>query len=611
MKSQRKKRILIAIGVLLALLIAAVLGAHLMLKKGTAPAPVDTKGAVLSVTQDGDTIVFQPDNSYTLQGVVNIEGYDFAYTTKGTYDVRDGSLILNEAAPTVSVSSTFGDFDMEGDIQTSIKKGALNILLKATNEEQNTFELADLSLGKEQADKLGVKGVTAASKSDSGSTKDKDKTEKAAKKAKKAGLSTGNALLVTESSGAKLAFYPDGTCRLVGDFIQSGEGLTVDINYSIDSSYSVKDGVLSMPSKTTAILNADLFAQYGKVDVESPGTTKVSVSDGRQVIEFSFTADGQMKKVATFRLGKEDAEKLGIKGITGNTVSEKAAAAASTGTSSKGSSKGPAQAAIAKGAKPVSFSNGAYTITFYSNGQYKESGTLTLAGNKVTATVSDTYTLSSDGLPTLRTANQATASVPSYNISFGVKNKSTATKDGSGCTVKFTLDADGTIYNAGSVNLSAGDLKKIRDNYTGNTAASGKDAGKADKTSDSQGSEASTPDDTVIKLKSLNGIELRLNTEDHTYELRGSSKLLGKKVMSYRNMKKGSWSVRNGKLVLKPTELKVVSKEPLTEPLDGVYKATFQVAPGLCGTYVITLHVGDPAPTFLLSSAQAKQLGLK
>lgn len=132
MKTKRKGIILIA--TVICILLLTAIGIFALLGGGGELEPLDTSGSVASTTQNGDTIVFNPDGTYVIQGDVEIQGAVFAYEVKGTYAVNDGKLVLNEQNPTVYVDSKFGAFDLPGDIWAEIVDGALVVHLEASNE---------------------------------------------------------------------------------------------------------------------------------------------------------------------------------------------------------------------------------------------------------------------------------------------------------------------------------------------------------------------------------------------------------------------------------------------------------------------------------------------
>ena len=170
MKTMKKRKIWIG-ALIVVLLIGAIFAVRAI--TGSRLSPLDTDGALVSLTQNGDTIVFYPDGTYVIQGDVEIENVVFSYETGGTYTVKDGKMILNESAPQVSVKSKFGSFDLPGDIRAEIVDGALNIHLEASNEV-DTYVLADFELGKDEAKKLDLKGITAESWADDGTKKHED-----------------------------------------------------------------------------------------------------------------------------------------------------------------------------------------------------------------------------------------------------------------------------------------------------------------------------------------------------------------------------------------------------------------------------------------------------
>lgn len=87
MKTMKKRKIWIG-ALIVVLLIGAIFAVRAI--TGSRLSPLDTDGALVSLTQNGDTIVFYPDGTYVIQGDVEIENVVFSYETGGTYTVKDG-----------------------------------------------------------------------------------------------------------------------------------------------------------------------------------------------------------------------------------------------------------------------------------------------------------------------------------------------------------------------------------------------------------------------------------------------------------------------------------------------------------------------------------------
>ena len=115
MNKKIRRGVLIALA---AVIIVALFAIFRTVSGHTRQIQLDTSGAMVSLTQNGDTIVFNPDGTYIIQGDVEIQGVTFTYETQGSYSVLDGKLVFNESAPLISVNSKFGSFELSGDIHT-------------------------------------------------------------------------------------------------------------------------------------------------------------------------------------------------------------------------------------------------------------------------------------------------------------------------------------------------------------------------------------------------------------------------------------------------------------------------------------------------------------
>jgi len=408
-----KKKGIIIISVIAVVLIAAIVGIIALLSGDPKLDPLDTSGAVATATQNGDTIVFNPDGTYNIQGDVEIENVLFEYRMQGTYSVTDGVLELNESAPTVSVHSKFGGFDLPGDIKAEIVDGALTIHLEASNET-STFELAHFILGKETADKLGVTGVTSDDVEDD-PTNPTDPSEPTTPTVTEPVLDADGALLTVESAGNKIAFFPDNTFKVVGSFTLSDEGLTVKYYFDLTDKYSVTDGTLSLPKDAVTLLNSDLFASYGYVDVETPSRCTAEIVDGLLELRFFVHIGDGEEEIAVFKIGKEDAEKIGVSGIDMD-AAEEPDVSAPTGISAT--------------------SNG-ITLSFYPS-----NNTFDLVGeSKMGDTVLATYSLSAPGTYTIENNVLKLSNVTLVVVS----DYAPGTFDITGDQIAVVVNEDGTL----------------------------------------------------------------------------------------------------------------------------------------------------------------------
>lgn len=575
---------------------------------------MNADGAVISLTQNGDTIVFNADGTYAIQGDIEIKGITFTYDTAGTYSVTDGMLVFNEESPDVHVDSQFGNFDMSGHITAEIKDGALIVRLEASND-QDTYELAVFTLGKKEADALGVAGVTADSWSDDGSASQEDKS---ADSKSEATLDADGALLTVESGGNKIAFFPDGTFKVLAHLTQSVNGMSVTFDYQLEGTYQVQDGKLILPDSATGILNSDLFASYGYTDVPAPTRCSAQINDGLLELHFVIEASDGDVEIAVFKIGQSDAEKIGVTGVTGDTVIEAEPAVMPAGAASApaSSDNAPYQPVVASGARPLSFSNGGYTITFYSNGQYQESGTVFANGVPIDVRVTDTYSIDSGGRLSLNTGNQVACyfSYQGYSASFGALNNTSCSGSASGCTVSFRVNADGKFYDAGTVMLSAEDIRSIEANY----GLSGENAAPAPAPTPAPAPEpkpdpAPNPgeqDSRTVRLVSDSGLELIFHTDSKTFDVAGKTSAQGIDLLSYSLAEPGAYTTDGNELTIEPANLKIVALNDLAKKMEGTYPLSFTVTKGASDTLTIALSVGEPPISFELTGAQAEQMGI-
>ncbi len=154
-----KKSVKITLIIALILLILGV-GAWLLirhLRQVPELDPIQAAESAVTVTREDQIIVFQPDNTFELQGTTQISGFAFNFQGQGVYQVQDRQLSFPEEHPVISVSSALGSFDMEGVLTVSCQQGIWHIHLEASNET-DTFQLIELDLTAEEAAALGLDG---------------------------------------------------------------------------------------------------------------------------------------------------------------------------------------------------------------------------------------------------------------------------------------------------------------------------------------------------------------------------------------------------------------------------------------------------------------------
>ena len=154
-----KKSVKITLIIALVLLILGI-GAWVLIRhlnKAPELAPIQASDAAVTITRDDQTIVFQPDNHYELQGTTKISGFAFNFQGQGVYQIQDRQLSLPEEHPVISVASALGNFDMEGVLTASCQQGIWHIHPEASNKT-DTFQLIELDLTAEEAAALGLDG---------------------------------------------------------------------------------------------------------------------------------------------------------------------------------------------------------------------------------------------------------------------------------------------------------------------------------------------------------------------------------------------------------------------------------------------------------------------
>ncbi len=152
-----KKSVKIILIIVLILLIVGA-GAWILirhLKQAPKLSSIQASDAAVTIMRDSQTIVFQPENNYELQGTTQISGFAFNFEGQGMYQIQDRQLSFPDEHPVISVTSTLGSFDMEGTLTVSCKQGVWHIHLEASNETQ-TFQLIEIDLTTEEATALGL-----------------------------------------------------------------------------------------------------------------------------------------------------------------------------------------------------------------------------------------------------------------------------------------------------------------------------------------------------------------------------------------------------------------------------------------------------------------------
>jgi hypothetical protein len=152
-----KKSIKVILIIALVLLIVGV-GVWVLIRHlSQAPelTPIQKSDVAVTVERDNQTIVFQPENQYELQGKTTISGFAFNFQGQGVYQIQERQLSFPEEHPVISVASALGGFDMEGVLTASCQQGIWHIHLEASNET-DTFQLIELDLTAEEAAALGL-----------------------------------------------------------------------------------------------------------------------------------------------------------------------------------------------------------------------------------------------------------------------------------------------------------------------------------------------------------------------------------------------------------------------------------------------------------------------
>lgn len=165
----------------------------------------------------------------------------------------------------------------------------------------------------------------------------------------------------------------------------------------------------------------------------------------------------------TYTLTAQQAEQLGLKTEQGQSESP-APTSAPTPTpvptpDPLDTDNAPTQPSVPTDAKPISFSDDGYTITFYSNGQYTQSGSVYAGDASVFVDVTDTYSVDKSGVLSLDTGNEVScyASMNGFDISFGAPNDTSCSAKNGGYTISFQVPANGQTYVIGDFHWTAWD----------------------------------------------------------------------------------------------------------------------------------------------------------
>lgn len=344
-KQSGKKTKVLTILLLVLLIAAIVLGVTFGKKKDAEKGTLSAKNAevnlldgteTLGLSQGGQQFGFYPGGTYKAAGFLILENETYSYETSGTYQVKNGKLTFTESKP-VEVTVQDKEEEWESAVSSVIYQSNWTVTLTGTDKDGKTYTLAQYDLGKEEAEQLGVKGVTEVEKKEttffdveennsdlssllSGLSMEdlaammgmssfaSSGTEKQVEQ-----YDTSGALVAVEQQGITLAFYQDGTYTLSGTATYEGQ----KISLSQKDTYTVKDNNLVFANASPAVVSADMLKQYG-MDNMSVNTAHNCINKNGTLtvnIVFSIPSYGN-QTLGSYTISATDAAKLGVTGAS-------------------------------------------------------------------------------------------------------------------------------------------------------------------------------------------------------------------------------------------------------------------------------------------------------
>ena len=150
--------------------IAAMMGMSSFQTSGTAAEveSYDTSGALVAQTQEGITLAFYKDGTYTLSGTATYEGQKISLSQKDTYSVKNNNLTLDNSSQAVVSADALKQYGMDNlSVSTAHtctnNNGTLIVNITFVIPSYGNQTLGSYTISAEDAAKLGVTGASTDS----------------------------------------------------------------------------------------------------------------------------------------------------------------------------------------------------------------------------------------------------------------------------------------------------------------------------------------------------------------------------------------------------------------------------------------------------------------
>lgn len=147
--------------------IAAMMGMSSFQTSGSAAEveSYDTSGALVAQTQEGITLAFYKDGTYTLSGTATYEGQKISLSQKDTYSVKNNNLVLDNGSQAVVSADALKQYGMDNlSVSTAHtctnNNGALTVNITFVIPSYGNQTLGSYTISAEDAAKLGVTGAS-------------------------------------------------------------------------------------------------------------------------------------------------------------------------------------------------------------------------------------------------------------------------------------------------------------------------------------------------------------------------------------------------------------------------------------------------------------------
>lgn len=150
--------------------IAAMMGMSSFQTSGTSAEveSYDTSGALVAQTQEGITLAFYQDGTYTLSGTATYEGQKISLSQKDTYSVKNNNLTLDNSSQAVVSADALKQYGMDNlSVSTAHtctnNNGTLTVNITFVIPSYGNQTLGSYTISAEDAAKLGVTGASTDS----------------------------------------------------------------------------------------------------------------------------------------------------------------------------------------------------------------------------------------------------------------------------------------------------------------------------------------------------------------------------------------------------------------------------------------------------------------